>query len=128
MSAYHYLFVRPRPRTDGELVGDISDACGEPLAPVEGAGTIDYAATAGRTAVELELTHEYEEDFGIPFETFDSLVVIRDFDRDQARQERMAREIFAGLSNLNKYALVLVFDLQTEIEAFTPSAPAPPEA
>ncbi|NGO15345.1 hypothetical protein G5C60_49155 [Streptomyces sp. HC44] len=117
MSQYHYIFIHPgSPRE--QLLADISFACGVQLAPVssECVDCIDYAASLGQAAVEVELSHEYEEDHGIPFGRYESLFTVRDFGSDLARQEALAREIFGRLASLGRYSLMLVLDLQQLIE------------
>ncbi|MFD7403794.1 hypothetical protein ACFV7R_14225 [Streptomyces sp. NPDC059866] len=110
VSEYHYVFVLPgSPRE--RLVGDISVACGAALGPVD-SEFVDYAANLGYAAVEVELSHEYEEDHGIPFDRYDSLLTVRDFDSDLDRQEATARRIFDNLSAVGRYELILVRDLQ----------------
>ncbi|GAB2985315.1 hypothetical protein GCM10023080_058620 [Streptomyces pseudoechinosporeus] len=118
MSQYHYIFIHPgTPRE--QLLADISFACGVQLTPIN-SEYIDYAANLGQAAVEVELSHEYEEDYGIPFERYESLFTIRDFGSDLARQEALAREIFGRLASLGRYSLMLVLDLQQLIETAAP--------
>jgi len=118
MSQYHYIFIHPgTPRE--QFLADISFACGVQLAPVS-SEYIDYAANLGHAAVEVEFSHEYEEDHGIPFEQYESLFTIRDFDSNLARQESLAREIFGRLASLGRYSLILVLDLQQLIEKAVP--------
>jgi hypothetical protein len=92
---------------------------GVQLAPVN-SEYIDYAANLGQAAVEVELSHEYEEDYGIPFERYASLFTVRDFGSDLARQEALAREIFERLASLGRYSLMLVLDLEQLIEKDDP--------
>ena len=110
MSEYYYIFIRPGfPRE--RLVHDIASACEAELKPVN-SEFIDYAANLGHAAVELELTHEYEEDHGMPFGRYDSLFTVRDFDSNLERQEATARRLFGRLAALDRYDLILVRDLQ----------------
>ncbi|MFF5495175.1 hypothetical protein [Streptomyces aquilus] len=110
MSEYHYVFIRPGlPRN--RLVQDISTACGVELTPTENE-FIDRAGNLGHAAVEVEFTHEYEDDHGMPFKRYDSLLTVRDFDADPKRQEATARRIFENLRALGRYDLILVRDLQ----------------
>jgi hypothetical protein len=120
MSEYHYVFIRPGfPRE--RLVHDVASACDAELKPVN-AEFIDYAANLGYAAVELEFSHEYEEDHGMPFERYDSLFSVRDFDSNLERQEATARRIFGRLAALDRYDLILVRDLQ---ELLASSGPPP---
>ncbi|NUP18988.1 MAG: hypothetical protein HOZ81_23435 [Streptomyces sp.] len=110
MSEYHYIFIRPGfPRE--QLVQDIAAACGAEMRPMD-AEFVDFAGNLGHAAVEVELTHEYEDDHGMPFDRYDSLFTVRDFDSNLERQETTARRIFENLSALGRYNLILVRDLQ----------------
>ncbi|MET7937797.1 hypothetical protein [Streptomyces sp. NPDC005322] len=118
MSEYHYIFIHPG-QPEQQLISDISRACGTDLRPVD-SEFIDYAANLGHAAVEVELSHEYEEAYEIPFERYDSLVSVRDFASDLARQESLARTIFRNLASLEKYSLLLVLDLQVLLDSANP--------
>ncbi|MCD0484585.1 hypothetical protein LO771_19840 [Streptacidiphilus sp. ASG 303] len=120
LSGYYSIFIHPGKPVDA-LISDIGQAAGTILHPVEGE-FIDYAGKLERGAVEVELSHEYEEDRGILFERYDSLFTIRDFDRDRERQGGTARQIFRNLAALDRYWLVLVYDLQTLINSASPSS------
>ncbi|GGK04980.1 hypothetical protein GCM10011583_40860 [Streptomyces camponoticapitis] len=116
MSAYHQIFARPG-HLAYVLVDDISAACGARLAPV--AGGADYSVSVGHAAVEYERFHEYEDDLGIPFQSYESVITIRDFDRDMERQGLTAARIFQNLAVLGTYSMVLVFDLQRVLDSAT---------
>ncbi|WP_328873568.1 hypothetical protein OHT76_27725 [Streptomyces sp. NBC_00287] len=120
MSEYHYIFMRPGlPRE--QLIHDVSTACGIELKPTQ-AEFVDRAGNMGYAAVEVEFSHEYEDDHGMPFERYDSLLTVRDFDMNLGRQEAAARRIFESLSALGRYDLILVRDLQ---ELLASSGPQP---
>ncbi|WP_046262903.1 hypothetical protein [Streptomyces sp. WM6386] len=118
MSEYHYVFVHPGQPQD-QLISDLSWACGIQLQPTE-SEFIDYAANLGYAAVEVEFSHDYEEDQGMPFERYQSLFTVRDFDSNIPRQEGLARQIFARLASLGRYSLLLTLDLQQFIDATPP--------
>ncbi|MGW0910472.1 hypothetical protein ACWD1Z_01815 [Streptomyces sp. NPDC002784] len=121
MSEYHHVFIHPgSPRP--QLVHDIAAACDLDLKPTD-AEFIDYSADLGHTAVELEFTHDYENDHGIPFERYDSLITVRDFDSDLQRQEETARRLFEQLTSLGRYDLMLVRDMQALLAQSGPPAP-----
>lgn len=124
MSEYHYVFVSPGQPQD-QLISDISWACGVQLKPTE-SEFIDYAANLGYAAVEVEFSHEYEADQGMPFERYESLFTVRDFDSNISRQEGLARQIFARMASLGKYSLLLTLDLQQFIDATSPMPGAGP--
>ncbi|MGW6208162.1 hypothetical protein ACWF9B_31545 [Streptomyces sp. NPDC055089] len=118
MSTSHAIFINPRRPVEG-LVSDIGSACGA-LLHATTPGFIDYSASLGHAAVELELSHDYEEDHGIRFEDYDSLITVRDFDSNIQRQEQTATEIFRRLAHLGKYSLVLVRDFQEMLDSAAP--------
>ncbi|PWI17769.1 hypothetical protein DI272_29115 [Streptomyces sp. Act143] len=123
MSEYHYIFIRPGLPRD-RLIQDISAACGAELSHTEDE-FIDRAGNLGHAAVEVEFSHEYEDDHGMPFQRYDSLLTIRDFDTDRKRQEATARRIFENLRAFDRYDLILVRDLQ-ELLASSSAAGAEP--
>ncbi|MEO3753629.1 hypothetical protein [Streptomyces sp. B6B3] len=86
---------------------------------------INFAASIGHAAIELELAHEYENEPDLPFEDYDALFMIRDFDSNLDREEATARQIFRCLSALNKYSLMLVLDLDVLLDSFTPTHEGP---
>lgn len=120
MSAYHQIFIHTDRPLD-ILLADLASASGAALRPCEDE-FIDYSVSVQRAAVELELHHDFEEDFGIPFERYESLVTIRDFDSDKDREEVVARRIFSHLASTGRYSLALVFDLQRLLTASPPLA------
>ncbi|MDT0319417.1 hypothetical protein [Streptomyces millisiae] len=121
MSAYHEIFVHPG-RPLERLVSDVSIACGTPLEPVEDE-SITHRANLGFAAVEVEPSHEFEEDRGLAFDRYDSLVTVRDFGKDMERQEAAARRIFEALASLRRYRLLLVHDVQRFIASAEPEGP-----
>ena len=114
MSTYHQIFVRTM-RTESELAADVGVAADvqlteDPDSPIRYAGKRPYAA------VEIESSHDFLDDYGIPFEQYPIVITIRDFDRDMSRQEAFAREVFSQLADLGKYSLLLVYNLDTLLE------------
>jgi hypothetical protein len=118
VSAYHQIFLRPGDRL-AALLADLAAFAGREPVPAED-GPADYAVGVEHAAVEVELQHDYEEDFGIPFERYDLLLTVRDYDRDLERQERTAREVFDHLAATGRYELVLVLDLRELIDSAPP--------
>jgi hypothetical protein len=123
VSEYHYVFVNPGHPHD-QLISDLSWACGVQPKPVK-SEFIDYAANLAYAAVEVEFSHDYEEDQGMPFERYEALFTVRDFDSNTPRQEGLARQIFARLASLGKYSLLLTLDLQQFIEVGEPCSGSP---
>ncbi|WP_033355771.1 hypothetical protein [Kitasatospora aureofaciens] len=121
MSSRHYIFVQPAD-SGSDIVADLSAACGEELRRV-GAEHVDYVATiGGTTRAELNLSHPFEEDQGIPFERFRAVMEVRDVDRDADRQLAVARRIVRYLADTRRYWVVLVYELQSYIESAAPGA------
>ncbi|MFI2609442.1 hypothetical protein [Kitasatospora sp. NPDC018619] len=119
MSSQHYIFIQPA-APDTDILSDLSAACGSELQPV-GIGQVDHVTTVdGTTRAELQLSHEFEEDQGIPFERFQAVLVVRDVDRDLERQSAAARRIVRALADTRRYWVVLVYELQAYIESAAP--------
>ncbi|MER7725116.1 hypothetical protein [Streptomyces sp. NPDC096323] len=119
MSITHTIFISPGQPVE-RLISDIGSACGSPL-HVKTPGYIDYSVSLGHAAVEVELSHDYEEDHGIRFEDYDALITVRDFGSDVQRQEQIAADIFRNLTRLDTYRMVLVRDFQRLLDSATPS-------
>lgn len=115
MSAYHQIFARTS-RTEGEFVHDVADAAGVGMHKIEPEGPVGYAGKRPYAAVEIELSHEFEEDYGIPFEEYPYLITIRDFEGNKDREEQFAREVFANLASTGHYSLLLVYNLSALLE------------
>ncbi len=111
MSAYHQVFLRPRtPHGADAVVPDIQACAGAQL-ETEGSDYADYAGGIKDAAFVVKLSHEYDDDYDIPFSQYPVCVTIRQYDRNEARQEDLARGLFANLKRLGRYDLLLVFDL-----------------
>ncbi|MGH3375822.1 MAG: hypothetical protein ACRDP6_13885 [Actinoallomurus sp.] len=117
MSSHHQIFVRQED-AEREFPVDVAAASGTVLNEVDDAVSeeIAYAGTTENTAVEIELSHDFEDDYGIPFSAYPMIVTIRDLDRDLERQESLARDVYGRLGALGGYSLLLVFDLSTLLE------------
>lgn len=116
MSTYHQIFVRTR-RSESELAADVARAVGVPVTKAEnGNNPIKYGGKRPYAAVEIELTHDFLDDYGIPFEQYPIVITFRDFDQDMSRQEAFAREVFGKLSSSGNYSMILVFDLTELLE------------
>ncbi|UXY32341.1 hypothetical protein [Streptomyces sp. HUAS TT20] len=112
MSEYRYIFIRPGFPRD-QLIRDAAATCGAEIRPVD-SEFVDYTANLGYAAVEVEFTHEYEEDH-------DSLFAVRDFNSNLERQEATARRIFKNLAALDRYELLLVRGLQERLASSGPT-------
>lgn len=118
VSAYFTIFITPAEPVE-TLIRDVSEACGAILQPQDDE-YVNYSVSVCRAAGEVELEHDYEEDHGIDFEKYDALITIRDFDRDEGREEGLTREIFRKLADTGKCSVALVFDLQLLIASAEP--------
>lgn len=118
MTSHHSIFIHPG-LPEETLTADVATASGGRLRPVSH-GPVDYSADLVDAALELELSHDYEEDRGIPFDRYQAVVTVRDFGGDKNRERGEAERVFNRLADLQRYWLVLVFDLQTVIATAAP--------
>ncbi|MDY0810581.1 hypothetical protein [Kitasatospora purpeofusca] len=120
MSSYHYLFIRPAlPSRD--VVADISAAIGTRLRRLE-SEFFEYGGKCGRVILELEMDNDYEEDFGIPLDRYQSVLNVRDPLGDLGLQEEVAVQIMHSLAEFDRYWLALTRDMQALVEAAAPSS------
>lgn len=115
MSAYHQIFARTS-GTEDEFVHDVAAAAGVQMHKTESGSPVSYGGKRPYAAVEIELSHQFEEDYGIPFGEYPLLITIRDFDNNKDREEEFAREVFSGLASTGRYSLLLVYNLSTLLE------------
>lgn len=120
MSAHYEIFVRPAGGSQ-QLISQVGEALGAPLQVNGGQWDpeIAYAGVAGRTKVQVSLSHDFEEDHGMRFEDYPILIELRDIDHDSVREEAVARTLFKRLRGQG-HALLLAFDLQRRVDAFEP--------
>ncbi|WP_329584363.1 hypothetical protein OG500_29000 [Kitasatospora sp. NBC_01250] len=116
---YHYVFIQAA-SPEADIVTDLEASCGRALARRTGDG-VDYSAQLDRAALELQLTHDFDEDRGIPFDRYQSVLVVRDFDRDMERQLALARRVVRSLADTGRYWVLLVYELQQFLEAAAPA-------
>ncbi len=113
MSAYHEIFIRTDKPIE-QLIADVSAAAGAPIDRDE-TRQIPYAGSLSYAAVEIEFSHEFEQDAGMNFALYPILLTVRDFDNNKTREEELARDIFHKLCGMG-YSLMLVFDLQVLLD------------
>ncbi|MEU3208871.1 hypothetical protein ABZ702_34385 [Streptomyces cyaneofuscatus] len=118
MTSHHSIFIHPG-LPEETLTADVAAASGARLRRVAH-GPVDYGADLGDTALEIELSHDYEEDMGIPFDRYQVVVTVRDFEGHRDREQARAEHVFNRLADVRRYWLVLVFDLQTVIATAAP--------
>jgi len=119
MSAYHEIFVHTD-KGENDLLADVSAAAGTPLHPVpdEKNKDVSYAGRADHAAIEIEMSHELEEDYGIPLHRYPILITVRDFDSDKTREEELARGLFQQLCRRGGYELLLVFNASRLLDSY----------
>jgi hypothetical protein len=88
------------------VVERISSALGIPLAP-SAEPYADYQGSTDELAVDLKITHTYEDDSGIPFEDMPYVLTIRDKLRGQL-EEAAGRTMFDQLDPLGYRPMYLV--------------------
>ncbi|NKZ05592.1 hypothetical protein [Actinomadura latina] len=125
MSSYHEIFIRTSNSID-QLVTDIATAANCKMRKFDTKDNpIAYAGRTRDVAVEVELHHDFEDDFGMNFSQYPIVVTLRSFDSDKAHEETVAKDIFEKMAAIDDYAMILTFDLQRLI-AEHPSGNAPP--
>lgn len=125
MSAYHEIFVRPKQagvnlsENPEVLLSDLASVVGVPFRPIsdEVNEYIDFAAKIETAAIEVELSHDFDDERDMLFSRYPVFLTIRDFDRDETRSEETAREIFRRLCALEKYSLLLVYDVKRKLDS-----------
>ncbi|KWW99048.1 hypothetical protein TH66_05245 [Carbonactinospora thermoautotrophica] len=123
MSSYHYVFARPVADAP-DLVARLGNLLGTQFKRVD-FEYADYMGTFHRVAIDVSLSHDFgmneeDEDEELPLSRYPLCVTFRDLDKNEERQERTARHVFEALKSSNTYALLLVFDLQQLLGAYTP--------
>lgn len=117
MSAHHQVFVRTS-LPAARLIADIGAAAQARIIPVHG-GPASFAGDVGHAAVEMELCHDFEDDQDLDFTAYPILITVRDFGRDLARQETLARRLGSALAGQG-YSVLVAFDLQQLLDRLGP--------
>ena len=115
MTAYHQIFARTN-RSVGQFVADVAVAAGVEMDKINFKSPVEYGGKRPYAAVEIELSHDFDEDYGIPFDEYPYIITFRDFDGNKSREEDFAREVFAQLAPAGGYSLLLVYNLSTLLE------------
>ncbi|WP_181697664.1 hypothetical protein [Nocardia sp. GTS18] len=113
MSASHQIFIRAN-RSLSNIISDINWATGISLTGT-GNSEFPYAAKLDSAFIDIEPTHDYENEPGLPFEQYSTILEVRDIDNNQKREEALSRDIFGKLAALPGYHLMLVFNLQRNL-------------
>lgn len=112
MSSYHEIFIRTDNATE-QFIADLATAANcemERLGPEY--DPIAYAGLVDNAAVEVELHHEFEDDFGMTFSQYPIVITLRSFASDKAHEKKVAKDIFEKMATIGDYAMILAFDLQ----------------
>ncbi|MEV3962500.1 hypothetical protein AB0M34_16630 [Nocardia sp. NPDC050193] len=112
MSSYHQIFLKGS--ADGPALAEaltVITGCA-PRKQVLSSGVSVQSFFFGHAVVDLEMFHEYEDDFGIPFSDYPVMITVRDLDSDKLREEATAKRLFDGLTARGNISGILVFDLQ----------------
>lgn len=115
MSSYHEIFIRTDNSTE-QLIADLAAAANckmERLGPEY--DPIAYAGQVDNAAVEVELHHDFEDDFGMRFSRYPIVITFRSFASDKAHEKKVAKDIFGKMAAIGGYAMILAFDLQSLI-------------
>ncbi|QKW39755.1 hypothetical protein HUT06_41755 [Actinomadura sp. NAK00032] len=112
MSSYHEIFIRTNNSIE-RLVSDIATAADCRMCKLAAKDNpIAYAGQTREVAVEVELHHDFEDDYGINFSQYPIVITLRSFESDKAHEEAVARDIFENMAAIGGYAMLLTFDLQ----------------
>ena len=115
MSSYHEIFVRTNNSID-QLVADLATAANCEMRKFDTSDNpIAYAGRTRDVAVEVELHHDFEDDFGMKFSQYPIVVTLRSFESNKEHEETVAKDIFAKMATIGGYEMILSFDLQTLI-------------
>ncbi|MFI1462969.1 hypothetical protein [Nocardia carnea] len=116
MSSYHQIFI-DTDMDEPTLVTSIQTITGaRPRTQQAPDGATLKAFILDNTAVELETSHDYEDDLGIPFSKFRTVVTVRDLNSNKIREESTARWLFDQLCSADATHGLLVVDLQKVID------------
>ncbi|TDC60812.1 hypothetical protein E1200_29850 [Actinomadura sp. GC306] len=120
MSSYYQIFLRA-PEVGERLLSDIAGAAGVELSSSStSGGGIDFAGGADTVKVQVELSHEFDDDYGIPFSQYPVVVTVIDLERSAAREEVLARDVFNKLAEAGIYSMLFVHDLSVLIDRADP--------
>ncbi|MDH6193454.1 hypothetical protein M2272_000075 [Mycobacterium frederiksbergense] len=110
MSAYHQIFIRTN-KSEQDLIRDLGFAASTAINPVH-RNEIAYGDRMPNGVIEVELHHDFDDDFGMKFSSYPTVVTVRELNADKTREEQLARTIFEKLRIIGGYELLLAFDLQ----------------
>ncbi|NKY35946.1 hypothetical protein HGA13_23140 [Nocardia speluncae] len=116
MSSHHQIFID----TDAEesaLIESIQTITGSrPRTQQVLDGATLRAFIFDNTVVELEMSHEYEDDLGIPFSKYPIVITVRDLNSNRTREESTARWLLDKVCSITGSHGILVEDLQRMLE------------
>ncbi|MGW0178291.1 hypothetical protein [Nocardia sp. NPDC003345] len=112
MSAYHQIFLdrSAEGRVVVEALARITGSAPQRGDASDGSGVQMFIF--GRSVVELEMSHNYEDDLGIAFSDFPTMITVRNLDSDKSKEMQTAKRLFDELMKYGSFGGILVFDLQ----------------
>lgn len=111
MATYHEIYARPL-ADDYDLIADLEAVLGVRFDRTLGCPFVAGAAIDGKAAVEVIADMKLEDLPDMPFETHPWMITIRNFDRDEDEERRLAEVLFDGLKATGRYSLFLTLDGQ----------------
>lgn len=112
LSAHYEIFTKPS-NNELDLIEDIQRITGKGAEDsISRNGGTGYLFDLGNYIIDVELTHDYDDDHGIPFSKYPIVVTIRDLGSDRRREESTARKLFEALHREGRYNGVLVYDFR----------------
>lgn len=118
MSSHYHIFIRTD-SVESQLIADIEDAAHFELKPPRFPD--EYVSFVGETrevAVEVELSHDYDDDGDMYFSQYPVVLNLRSYVGDRVHEEAVARDICQNLFQNKAYSLLLVFDMQILIATY----------
>lgn len=121
MSSYYQIFLRAPEMEARQVIADIAAAAECELRPVDSAiGGIDFAGGGDNGKIQVELSHEFEDDYGIAFSRYPIVITTIDIERAARREEALARSVLRKLAEKEVYSMILVFDLSVLVDRYAP--------
>ncbi|TLF96638.1 hypothetical protein FEK35_28220 [Nocardia cyriacigeorgica] len=110
LSAYHEIFTRPS-NGERDILGDIQKIVGKN--PEKSArGSSDFLFDPGLSVLDVAMSHDYDDDYGIAFSKYPIAITVRDVKYNKQQEESSARKLFEALHKGGDYTGILVYDLR----------------
>lgn len=119
MSSYYQIFLRAPEMEVQQVIADIAVATECELSPVDSAvDGIDFAGGGDTAKFQVELSHEFDDDYGIAFSRYPIVITAIDSERTAKREEALARRVFRKLAEKDEYSMILVLNLSVLIDRY----------